>query len=530
MSPRPESRAPEAAKPARVALVRPPVVSLPKSLSSYGATPPLGLGYIAAVVREAGHDLQVLDAPGEAFDVWRSFEGPVGTLEMHGLSPSELVDALRPGTEVIGVTHMFLHEWPVVRAFCEGARARFPDATLVLGGENATAFWSWLFELSDAFDCVVLGEGEETMVALLAALQAGEPFEGLPGLAWRTPEGSATSGLPPRIRAPEAIPYPAWDLLPIERYLGSGDNHGVHRGRTLPLLATRGCPFQCTFCSSPGMWTTRYVMRDPEDVVAEISHWVHEFGLQNVNFADLTAVTKKSWILGFCEALIAADLGVTWQLPTGTRSEVLDAEVLDALYRSGCRNVTYNPESGSKSLLETMKKRVSLEPLLDSLRAADKVGLMTRTCFIVGHPAERRRDVLDTARLIVQAALTGSQDTSVVVFGPYPGSEDFHALIEQGRLQVDERYLYLALVRSGASLQTFHPTRSRGEIVATQMSLLLLFYGVAYARRPQRFADRLRALVTGTETSPVDQLLRFKLRQLRTKRETLRATARRAPG
>ena len=521
MAPPPETA--QAAE-TRVALIRPPVVSFPASLSSYGATPPLGLAYIAGVVREAGYDLQVLDAPGEAFDRFRKFEGPVGTLEMHGLNPAELVDALRPGTQVIGITHMFLHEWPVVRELCEHARARFPDATIVLGGENATAFWSWLFDLSPAFDYVVLGEGEQTMIDLLAARTAGQPVEGLPGVAWRTADGSASSGLAPRIREVETIPYPAWDLLPTELYLASGDNHGVHRGRTLPVLGTRGCPYQCTFCSSPGMWTTRYVMRDPADVVTEIVHWVRELDVENVNFADLTAVIKKSWILQFCEALIAEDLGITWQLPTGTRSEVLDAEVLDALFRSGCRNVTYNPESGSQYLLDTMKKKVSLDSLLSSLRAASDVGLMTRTCIITGHPAERRRDVLDTAKFLVKAALTGSQDTSVMVFGPYPGSEDFHALLERNELSLDGEYFYLALCRSGRSLQTYHPTRSRQEIVVTQMALLFLFYGVAYARRPQRFADRFKALLTGTETSPVDQLLRFKLRQLRTKRDELRPT------
>jgi radical SAM superfamily enzyme YgiQ (UPF0313 family) len=279
------------------------------------------------------------------------------------------------------------------------------------------------------------------------------------------------------------------------------------------MLATRGCPYQCTFCSSPDMWTTRYVMRDPADVVDEIRSHVERWRIENINFCDLTAVLKKSWIIDFCDRLIAADLGVVWQLPTGTRSEVLDREVLERLHRSGCRNVTYNPESGSEYMLEVLKKRVRLEKMLESLEHAHDLGLVTRMCFITGHPAERRRDVLDTAKFLAKAALAGSDDASVMVFGPYPGSEDFKDLVAAEQVSIDERYLYLALVRSGRSTATYHPTRSSTEVVATQMALLLLFYGVAYATHPRRIVDRIQAVFTGEETTAVDQLVRVKLRQ-----------------
>ena len=490
-------------------------MQLPKSLSSYGAMPPIGMAYVAAAIRAAGHQLQIVDAPGDALDVWRTIPGPFGPLAMQGLSPQECVDALDDDVDVIGVTHMFLHEWPTVREIAALARARFPSVHVVLGGENATAYRTWIMDESPAVDSIVMGEGETTVVELLSRLGDGRSLEGLQGLAHRGPGGDEPGGPSARIGAVDDIPRPAWDLFPMENYLSIVDNHGVHRGRTIPMIATRGCPYVCTFCSSPDMWTTRYVMRDPADVVDELRTWVQTYGIENVNFCDLTAVLKRSWILEFADRLIEADLGIVWQLPTGTRSEVLDREVLDRLFRSGCRNVTYNPESGSEYLLDVIKKRVKLDNMLESLEHAHDLGLVTRMCFITGHPAERRSDVLDTARFIVRAALAGSDDASVMVFGPYPGSEDFKNLVADDQVPINEEYLYLALVRSGRTAKTYHPTRSSTEVVTTQMALLLLFYGVAYATHPRRFVDRVKAAMSGDETTAVDQLLRVKATQAR---------------
>ncbi len=477
--------------------------------------PPIGLAYVAAALRAAGHRLQVIDAPAEAPDRWRTIPGPTGPLSMQGWSPEEVVSALHDDIDVLAITHMFLHEWPVVREIARRAKERLPSLRVVLGGENATAYRAWILRECDAVDFIVLGEGEATVVELFARLATGTSVERLGGLAHRGPGGDDPDGPSARIRAVDDIARPAWDLFPMATYLARVDNHGVHRGRTIPMIATRGCPYLCTFCSSPDMWTTRYVMRDPADVVDEMKCWIDTYGIENFNFCDLTAVLKRSWILEFCDRLIDADLGIVWQLPTGTRSEVLDREVLERLRLSGCRNVTYNPESGSAYMLDVLKKKVKLESMLDSLQHAHDLGLVTRMCFITGHPAERRRDVVDTARFLVRAALAGSDDASVMVFGPYPGSEDFKELVARGSVELDESYLYLALVRSGRSTKTYHPTRSSAEIVATQMGLLFLFYGVAYARYPRRFLDRVRAAATGEESTAVDQLLRVKLTQAR---------------
>ncbi len=499
---------------ARIALVRPPILKMTRSLSSFGVILPIGIAYVAAVLRREGHRIQVLDAPGLALDTFRPQPSPIGTLELNGLNPEEIVERIDADTEVIGITHMFLHEWPMVREIAERARARFPRATIVLGGENATAYRRWIFQQTDAVDYCVLGEGELTMAELVRRLRSGETAAGLQGVASRDPSlHLGQPSLSPRQVDVDSFPRPAWDLFPVEGYMKVADTFGVHRGRSMPMLATRGCPYQCTFCSSPDMWTTRYVARDAADVVDEMTTYVRRYGVENINFCDLTAFVKREWALDFVTRLKEAKLDIAWQLPAGTRSEALDLDVLALAYETGCRNITYAPESGSADQLGRIKKKVKIPRLEESLRTAHKVGVVTRINLIIGHPHETARDLWQSYLFLLRVALSGCRDASVMIFAPYPGSADFEELMAAGRIEMTPQYHYAALVRSGLSSVTYNKTFGTRALFAIQYFFLVSFYGLAYLSRPWRFIDLVRSLVTGQETSNLDTLVRVKIKR-----------------
>jgi radical SAM superfamily enzyme YgiQ (UPF0313 family) len=511
---------------ARVTLIRPNTIVLPKSFSWYGPVPPIGLAYISSVLREVGHDVTVIDSAGEGIDRWVDFESPVGMLRRCGLPIGEILDRIPDDVQLVGVTHMFVHEWPHIRELVAAVRERFPDATIVAGGENATAFWPWMFEDSDDIDACVLGEGETTVLEIADRVAHGLPLQPMAGLALRAESEGAShdGGLTTRIttkKLPE-VPRPAWDLFPVDQYFRFADNFGVDRGRALPVMATRGCPYRCSFCSSPQMWTTRYVVRDPEDVADEIQGYVERYGVTNVNFADLTAITKRRWTLEFCDALERRTPGLIWQLPVGTRAEALDREVLQRLYDTGCRNVTYAPEAGGKRMLEVYDKRVNLDKLLDSLHEAKKIGLVTKINIIVGHPQERWSDWWKSYWFMVKAARAGANDAAVMMFGPYPGSADFKALVVDGTLAIDETYHYTALSWSSGAHESYNPRMSARQLRVAQLVMLCTFYGLANLLRPRRVARWIKAWFTGEENTQLDALLRSK-RQPRERRDEVAA-------
>ena len=125
----------------RVCLIRPPVVTAPLSLSYYGAVPDLGLAYVAAAARAAGHDVTVIDAPGLALDRSRPLDTAMGRLAVQGLSVEEIVARVPEDADVVGFGHMFLHEWDVLRGLIVAVKRARPNALTVAGGENATAYW-----------------------------------------------------------------------------------------------------------------------------------------------------------------------------------------------------------------------------------------------------------------------------------------------------------------------------------------------------------------------------------------------------
>jgi radical SAM superfamily enzyme YgiQ (UPF0313 family) len=407
---------------------------------------------------------------------------------VHGLAIDEIAARVDPRVDVIGVSCMFSNEWPVVRELLAALAERAPGVPIVCGGEHPTAAPELSLGQAPALTACVLGEGEETAVELFGALHERRALGAIPAVAYRE-DGRCVRTLPrARIRAVEDIARPAWDLVPFETYLSRGLSFGVHRGRTLPVVATRGCPYRCTFCSSPQMWTTRYYARAPEDVVDEIERGVERYGIEAVDFYDLTAIVRRDWILAFCRALRARGLSPTWQLPSGTRSEALDGEVLSEMFRSGCRNVSYAPESGSPATLQRIEKKVRLDRMLASMRTAVGLGLNVKANIIMGFPEETSADLHETLRFIGRMARAGVHDVSVWTFVPYPGCELFEQLLARGRLPpLDDDYFADLLSYSDFSRTvSYCDELSAAELRRYRTAGMALFYGASYATHPTR--------------------------------------------
>lgn len=505
-------RGPSRARPS-VALVRPPLRVAKASYSTL-ACPPLALAYLAASLRQDGIDVNVVDAVGEA--PRRYFKLPDARFLGLGLTDLEIADRIPPDTTAIGVTCMFSESWPLVRETVRVLRARHPAVPIVVGGEHASALPELTLRDCAAADVVVIGEGEETLVDLARAIHEGRPLEEVHGIAFlrsgelvRTPARS-------RIRDIDAIPWPAWDLVPLEGYLDNGLAYGIGRQRSMPILATRGCPFQCTFCSSPQMWTTRWVARDPDDVLDEMQWAVDTWGIENFDFYDLTAILRKDWIISFCEKMQRRGLRVTWQIPSGTRSESLDAEVLPMLRDAGVRHIVYAPESGSPAVLRRVKKRVRLDRMKESMAAAARAGLTVKCNFIIGFPDETFGEALETVRLCRELAAIGVTDVNIGPFCPYPGSALYRQLVDEGVLgeHHDDYFDMLAMYSDLAHTRSWSRQMSHRQVTLARFLGMAEFYGMAFLHRPARFVELPRNVATGRHQTRLDRALGDMFRRL----------------
>ncbi|MGH6662730.1 MAG: B12-binding domain-containing radical SAM protein, partial [Rhodospirillales bacterium] len=421
----------------KICLIKPSIV-VPAHNQTTMFTPPLGLAYVAGTLKHEGVDVSVIDGLGESLDTRHETRNDC---YLYGLSPKETVERIPDGADVIGISVGFSFEWPFCRDLAGLVRRRFPKALIVAGGEHVTAVPQRSLEES-TIDIGILGEGEETTLAVARALQT-EGFDpaAIRGIAFKGRDGrAAVNERRARKRDIDDIPWPAWDLLPIENYLERGMGFGVNRGRSMPLMASRGCPYQCTFCSNPLMWTTRWIARDPDLLLDEMQHYQNVYGAENFDFYDLTAIVKKSWIVDFCRKIEQRGMTFTWQLPSGTRSEAIDDEVAEWLHRSGCRNLSYSPESGSPTVLDRIKKRIKTDAVIASIASSNRQDMYVKCNIIFGFPGETLKEIFQSYWFIVRMAMAGAYDLAIWAFSPYPGSELFEQIFKTGRLKLDDAY------------------------------------------------------------------------------------------
>lgn len=481
-----------------ITLINPPGLKTFSGLQMHTPNPPLGLAYIAAAVKEAGFPSHVIDGTGEALDAVSPYPDRSDFM-VQGLSFDEIVHRMPPESEVIGLSCMFSTLWPLTNRLAARIREKFPRALLVLGGEHGTAVPDHVLSVSP-FDVVVLGEGEETFIELLRARVEGKPMRGLGGIAFREGGQVVRTGLSARKRDVDAIPLPNWDSFPIGEYVSRHQINGVNLGRSMPILGTRGCPFQCTFCSSPAMWTQRWIPRDPARLADEMELYLRKYRATNFDFQDLTAIVKRQWIVDFCRELIRRDLSITWQMPSGTRAEVFDEEVADLLHRSGCRALAFAPEGGSPEILKIVKKQVNLGKMLVSMRAAVRRGLKLSCFIVIGFPDDTPATLRQTLRLIRKMALLGVHDVAVSKFVPYPGSELFARLQREGKIQLDDEFFVSPMDFYTKRAPSYANAVSTSRLYWTMVWMFVNFYVLSFAIRPLRVLRALaKAVVTGRE-------------------------------
>ncbi len=505
----------------RILLIRPASVF---SASTYSApvTMPLANAYLSANLLKHGHQVTNIDALGEDINHIDVSYHP--RVRYRGLSTQKILERITERPDGIGVSVMFSQDWPHIEDMINAIRAKFPDVPILAGGEHPTAAGEYVLRTCPAVTHVALGEGEITIVEWAEWLDRKRRIEQIGGIQYLDAGGNLKSNTTrERIRNVDDLPWPAWHLFNLEPYFSVGEGHGVERGRSMPLVATRGCPYQCTFCSSPFMWTTRYVMRAIPDVVDEIERYMKDYRADNIDFFDLTAIIKKDWILSFCSEIKRRGLKLSWQLPSGTRSEAMDAEVMEAMASAGCTNVTYAPESGSPRTLKEIKKKVKLPRLLESLRYAKRNKIFVKCNFIIGFPRETRRDMLQTIWVAIRLAVMGVDDAGIYAYSPYPGSELYNYLRSTGAIPEMNRDYFTSLMTFMDLKQSSNYCENVGplEISTYRLIGMCAFYGLSYLLRPASIVRTIRNYRTHKSDTIFEERLFALLRRKNLERRSL---------
>ena len=313
-----------------------------------------------------------------------------------------------------------------------------PDAHVTVTGTLPTAQPARL--LADGADSVLLGEIEGTVDELAARLEGGRPPADIPGLVTGGPGGKVVNGPRRPFLELDALPYPARHLIDLDRY------RFVFTGeRYTTVLAGRGCPHMCSFCTAPLLYGRRARYRDPAAVVEEVAHVVRELDIPTVAFYADTFTQDRRFVLELCQRLVAEDLDVGWTC--NARVDTVDAEMLTAMKRAGCRYIFYGLESGSPEVLSACNKGITPDQVREAAKLTREAGLEIVFSAMIGLPGETRETVRQTLDLILEV---DADYCSFFVASPYEGTPFHEEVAQSGNLAgdiMDERH---AAVRTDA--------------------------------------------------------------------------------
>ncbi|OGR42366.1 MAG: hypothetical protein A2X35_01290 [Elusimicrobia bacterium GWA2_61_42] len=386
----------------KIALINPPFPQplwILRATSSYNM--PLGLGYLAAYARQAGHVVKIFDPEPRRMPLERMWQE---------------VEEFRP--DLVGITSV-TPNFMLARDLALEAKRRF-NCLVVMGGPHANALPRSTLLSAPGLDAVIMGEGEIPLLAVAAEFDARGKvdFSGIPGAAFLENWKYRETPRPELISDLDTLPCPARDLEDISLYYPHRWFFGGKKSTT--LISSRGCPGQCTFCANICMGR-KFRPHSPEYVVREMAQLVRRHGLRHFKIYDDCFTADPQRAAAICDLISAEKLNISWDI-MGRVNTLLDEGLILKMKRAGCREVVLGIETGNQQILNLMKKGTTLAMAEECCAKLRRHGVMYSNSFIIGNEGDTEETVLET---IAFAKKLGSDRVSFVVLIPFPGTPLF---------------------------------------------------------------------------------------------------------
>jgi anaerobic magnesium-protoporphyrin IX monomethyl ester cyclase len=405
-------------RPATVVFVEPPYVCWDRRMDRVREgeeeMPGLGTLTLAAVVRQAGHRVHVVDGK-------RSGTAPDAV--------ARRVLALRPDHVGISATTISIDNAGGIAAAVKRGR---PGVVVTVGGPHVSAIPERTLARCPDFDYGIVGEGERSYPELIAALAERRDPRDVAGLVFRDPAGVVANARAPYLDGAELdeLPEPAWDLVPDFPLRFQPNVFNYRRTPVASIITSRGCPFSCTFCdrSTSG----RRGRFHGVDYVVRLCRRLDALGVRHVLFYDDLFTVSRRRVVELCEAFLDAGFRFSWSC--NSHPNLLDLPTLALMRRAGCWQIAYGIESGSQRVLDVVKHEVRIPRMLKTLEATRAAGIRVKGLLMMGHPTEDEESLRETVAFLRDAPLDLAQVTK---FTPYPGTPSYPTIRDHGTFDED---------------------------------------------------------------------------------------------
>ena len=353
--------------------------------------PPLGLAYIASVLRKNQYRVSVID------------------FNVGGYNPRLLSLALedeRP--KILGISAHTETYCNAIKIATQ-AKSALPDIKIVLGGTHPTVMYHEA-ATEPSIDIVAIGEGEYTMLELADYFfkDIGE-LARIKGIAFKQDGIVILTPERPFIQNPDELPFPSRGLFPMPLYKTPGQ-----------VLSSRGgCPYNCHFCAVNNIWKGGRRFRSPENVINEIEFIARNYELNEISFADDAFTMNRTHTMEICK--LAQQLPFKWRWKCATRVDLVDAELLNEMHRAGCYSITYGIEAGSQEVLNAIGKRITLDQVRSAVSMTLQAGINVLCAFMFPHPYDTE-DTIRAQKSFMKELKAAGVVSTMSFTTPFPGT------------------------------------------------------------------------------------------------------------
>ena len=387
----------------KVLLILPPSSSVIREVLET-TSPPMNLAYLASSLELDGHEVKIVDslAMGYGFeDVLR---------EAKAFNP-----------DLVGLTATTPTVYDAYK-MADMIKQELPDAKTVIGGPHVSFMARESLEECPSLDVVVRGEGEETIRELAEKLEKGRGLKGVRGITYRDGDLIKENEDRPFIRDIDSIPMPAYHLLPMDRYKMGGFSFCT-------ILTSRGCPYDCIFCSSSKLMGKIWRARSVEAVLDELRLLHDKYRVREIEFLDDTFTLNMKRAEAIAEGMVREGLDIGWGC--SSRANTMSERLAKALRKAGCHSIYVGVESATQKTLDFIKKGITIDQVIRAFRILRETGFNTVATFILGIPGETKELIMKTIRFAKKLKPTFAQFT---IFTPYPGTEAYNMAVREGWL------------------------------------------------------------------------------------------------
>jgi radical SAM superfamily enzyme YgiQ (UPF0313 family) len=365
--------------------------------------PPMGLGYIGAVLEKQGHFVRIID------------------IEADKIKISSFVNHLY-NYDIIGLTAT-TPTFKSAEFICKLAKEN-SKAVTVLGGIHATIVPEECAK-SKFIDYVVRGEGEETIVELVNGLDKNKDIKKINGISFKINGRIISTPHRDLIKDLDSIPFPARHLFNHQKY----NYPDSLLNPAMPIITSRGCPHGCTYCCTKLIFSRRVRFRSAKNVVDEIEFLIKNYNVKEIHFWDDNFTLNKQRVFEIRDELKRRNIKLAFAFPNGLRVDQVDEEILKCLKEMGVYSMAFGVESGNQLILNNVKKGTTISQIELAYALAKKIGFETWGFFMLGLPGETEETINETIKF---AKKINPDIAKFHILKPFPGTEVFEQLKEKG--------------------------------------------------------------------------------------------------